>query len=148
MKFYARVAGQRDWDRLGRRWRGKWRGTENENKSDDGYNTCESDGNLFPLPMLPTEHFRNGGFEFRHRRHEPISPSRYGLDEARGCGRVTQHIADLVDRGIQAVIEFDKSISRPQSGSQLVAAHDLAGPFDQERETAERLVVQFESQAA
>jgi hypothetical protein len=81
------------------------------------------------------------------RRNKTISSLRQSLDEARGLGVVAEHNTQAVDCLIQAVIEINVEIVRPQSLSEVVANEDLAGTFPQCEERLKRLVLQFEPYA-
>src|SRR5262249_40524768 len=50
--------------------------------------------------------------------------------------------AQLIDRGVQAVIEIDKRVSRPQAAAQLFARHHISRSLDQHGEHSEGLILQ------
>jgi len=67
-----------------------------------------------------------------------------GFDEAWIRGGIPQNFAELVDDGIQAVVEVDESIPGPKLLSELFAADDLAGVLQKNHQNLERLVLQAE----
>ena len=55
---------------------------------------------------------------------ESISPPRQRLDKARTLRRIAQHFPNLVNGGIQIVVDVDKGV-RPEPVLQFVPSHDL-----------------------
>ena len=55
---------------------------------------------------------------------------------------ITQRQSKLVDRGIQAMVEIDKSVGGPQTSMKLFARHNLAGTFEQRHQKLQRLIPQ------
>jgi len=82
----------------------------------------------------------------------PASPSAYtacavshtgdGLDELRVIRVVPQQMPKLPHCRVDAVLEFDKRVRRPERLLQLFACHDLAAAAQQQNEDLERLVLQ------
>src|SRR5207253_6392605 len=75
--------------------------------------------------------------------NEPIAALRQRLDEARVFGRIAQSLTEPVDGGIEAVIEVDERVSRPQTLPQLVASDDIAAALEQQDEDVERAAAQL-----
>src|SRR5580704_10032408 len=46
----------------------------------------------------------------RNRRDEPVTATGYSFDKTRALRRIPQRLAELVDRGIEAVVEIDERI--------------------------------------
>jgi len=55
-----------------------------------------------------------------HRRDEPVSPAGDGLDEVRVLRVVSQHLPDLADRVVNAVIRVEKNALAPDSLDNLI----------------------------
>ncbi len=72
---------------------------------------------------------------------EAVSPPGQGFDEARARCGIAQRLADLVHRGIQAVIEIDKGVGRPDLFAQLIARDHFTGILEQRREDLKRLLL-------
>jgi len=62
----------------------------------------------------------------RHRRKEAVAAQGHGFDEARILWRIAQRLAQLVDGGVQAVIEVDEGVFGPQSLAEVIARDDAA----------------------
>jgi hypothetical protein len=67
-----------------------------------------------------------------NRRNEPVSLPRHSFDKPRVSRFVSKHLPDLLDRGIQAVIELDEGVVRPEALLQLLPRPELRGPFQQQ----------------
>jgi hypothetical protein len=52
--------------------------------------------------------------------------ARQSLDEARIIGRIPQRLAQLLDRRVDAVLELDEGVGRPQRLLQFFAGDNLA----------------------
>src|SRR5262249_2216010 len=75
---------------------------------------------------------------------ESIPAPRQGLDEARIFRRVSQRLTDLVDGGVQIVIDVNERV-RPQALSQLFPRDNGARLLQQNCQHLERLASQFQS---
>src|SRR5581483_8439263 len=73
--------------------------------------------------------------------NETISPASQGLDKTRIRCRVPERLTDLVDRGVQAVVEINKGVSLPDFFAKLIAADDLSGSLEKRGENLERLLL-------
>src|SRR6516164_5653119 len=62
------------------------------------------------------------------RPDETVAAAGQRFDETRIFCRVSQHVANLVDRGIQVVVYIDKGVG-PQSLLQFLTGHHLARPL-------------------
>src|SRR5262245_21027053 len=69
----------------------------------------------------------------------PVPASRNRLDEPRVLRVVTKRCTQALDRGIQAVLEIDKSSGGPKLPKQLVALNHLARSFQQQSQNLQRL---------
>jgi hypothetical protein len=90
----------------------------------------------------------SGRRDYFDRRDEPIPAARQCLDEARIRRRVVQRVSQAADRVVQAVIEFDERIRRPQRPLQLLAGDDAHRVFDEQLQHPKRLVRHPNPQAA
>src|ERR1700722_2659569 len=70
-----------------------------------------------------------------------------GFDEARAFGGITQSVANLVDRFIEAVVEVDECVRGPKTLLEFLAGYDIAGPLNQHRQNADWLLLQANAQA-
>jgi len=77
-----------------------------------------------------------------HRCNEAIPAPGNRLNEEGILGRIAEGIAQLIDRGIQAVVVIDKCIFRPEPLPQLFARHQVAGPLDEMQKDFKRLALQ------
>src|SRR5437588_348466 len=69
--------------------------------------------------------------------NEAISPFGNGFnEERRGCG-IAEYLANLVDGGVEAVVEVDEGVGRPETLMQLLAGDDLPGICQQNTEDLE-----------
>jgi hypothetical protein len=78
-----------------------------------------------------------------HRRDKPIAAARQGFDEARSLGRVAEDFADLVDGGIQVVIDVDKGVG-PEALLQFLAREDISGTPQQDGQKLKGLAAKFQ----
>src|ERR1700720_762605 len=71
------------------------------------------------------------GSDVVDRGDEPVSLARDGFDEAGIIGGVAEDLSEPHNRGIGAVVEVDEGVWLPESMTQLFAADDLSGTFDE-----------------
>ena len=100
-------------------------------------------------------HFSRRGSLGRSRRgrdsnhlnltEEAISAARHGFDIARLVSRFAHHVAELLDGGVDAVIEFHDGVVRPKAKTDLVAQHHFAGMFQQHEKDLARLFAQTQA---
>ena len=76
----------------------------------------------------------------RNRSDKSIPTLGHRFDVERLVGGVTQCLAQLHHRRVQAVSEINECICRPQNEPQFLARDDLPGVFEKEDENAERLL--------
>jgi hypothetical protein len=69
------------------------------------------------------------------------------LDEARRVGGVAQRLSQLIDRRVQAVVEVNEGIGRPDLGAKLFPIYYFARVTEQDSENAKGLFLQFDPQA-
>ena len=81
------------------------------------------------------------------RSDKAVSAAGDCLDKTRAGGGISEGLADLVDGGVQAVIEVDESVGGPELLLQLLAGDDLAGAVEQESQDLERLSLEAEPHA-
>jgi hypothetical protein len=108
----------------------------------DSENAC---GDLQPrlararAPIRFDRHYWNYGlYRWFQLTDEPIPPPRQRLDKARALGRITQHLANLVNGCIQVVIDVDKRV-RPEPLLQFLPRHHVARTLQQNAEHLKRL---------
>src|SRR5580704_3750537 len=82
------------------------------------------------------------------RADKSVAASRKGLDEARFVCFVRECAPQLLYCGIQTMLKVHKSIFGPQPLAKFFAGHELAGMFEQHREDAKRLFLEFDFPAA
>src|SRR5262249_26494982 len=63
------------------------------------------------------------------------------LDEARVSRRIAERFAQALDRCVQAVLEVDEGVVRPQARAQLVAGHDGPRRLQEANQDATRLLL-------
>ena len=81
------------------------------------------------------------------RSHEAIAATGQGFDEARAVGGIAKSFAELVNRGIQTVVEINKGVGGPDLSAKLFAGDDFAGPLQQKAEDMERLILELDAHA-
>ena len=87
----------------------------------------------------------NTAIRFRlHLRNEPVSPPRQCFDVARVLGIVVEHLAQLLDVGIQAVFEVNDGVIRPEVFAEFLASDEFAGMFQQNRKNGDGLALELE----
>jgi len=74
---------------------------------------------------MGSNRYRRGGDAF-HRRNEAVTPPRKRFDKARIFRRISQRFADLVDGGVQIMIDVDEGL-RPQPLLQLFPVTTVPG---------------------
>jgi len=62
---------------------------------------------------------------------ESVSAAGEGFDVAGSGGGISQGFADLVDGGVETVVEVDEGVGGPEFLLQLFAGDDLAGMVQQ-----------------
>src|SRR6266705_1573007 len=112
-------------------------------------NTCHSHD------QLPAARCRSGadtrGSPLRRsmvssdRRKEPISAPRQRLDKSRVVSGVAQCLSELVYGCVQAVVEIDERILRPDLRAQLFARYHFGRPLKQDGKHLEWLFLQLDA---
>jgi hypothetical protein len=82
------------------------------------------------------------------RRYETVTAARDGLDEPWIFSRVPERLPQLCNRSIQAALELDKRVFRPERGTKSLARHHLAGAREQQTKNTVGLVLQLDPNAA
>ena len=82
-----------------------------------------------------------------HRSDESVAAAGQRLDEPRHIGRVPERIAQPANGSIQAVLEIDECLRRPQSLPQLLAGDEFAGTIQQRLENLKRLIGEIDPDA-
>ncbi len=90
---------------------------------------------------------RRIGLDGLHCRDEQIPARGDRLDIARVSGRIAESVTQFLHRAVQTVVEFDKSVPRPQQLAQFLTGHQLAGPFEQRSQDLKRLLTQADANA-
>src|SRR5271163_272944 len=80
-----------------------------------------------------------------HRRDEPVSAARQRFYVAGPLGRVAEDLAKARNRIVQAMVEIDKSVGRPNLCSQLLESDHIAGALEQSGQNLQRLTLQPQS---
>jgi hypothetical protein len=76
---------------------------------------------------------------FFHPRDETVTAFWDGFHEARILGRVPESLSQLHHTIIEAVIEVDKGVARPQAVAQFVAGNYLTWLFEEHGQNLEGL---------
>ena len=74
-----------------------------------------------------------------HRSNEAITAAGERLNKDRSVCRFAQRIAQPLDRGIQAMIEVNEGVRRPELAAQFLAGNQLSRSFKQRRQDLQRL---------
>ena len=74
----------------------------------------------------------------RHRSDEPVTTPREGLDVTGGLGRVAQRLPQLPHRRVEAVVEVDERVRRPELLPQLLSGHHLARALQEQGQQVEK----------
>ncbi len=67
------------------------------------------------------------------RRDEPVPTTRQRLHQLRVLGRVAQSAAELVNRGVEADVEFHKRPGWPNRLAQVLPRHHFAGMLQEQK---------------
>ena len=82
-----------------------------------------------------------------NRSDKAVSTAGQRFDKTRARCGIAQRLPNLVDRRIQAVVEIDKGVGRPDLLPQIVAGDHPSGIFKQRGQDLERLFLQPDSGA-
>src|SRR5258708_9601395 len=82
-----------------------------------------------------------------HSANETISSAGNGLDKSGTTRRITQDFANLVDRGIQAVVEVNEGVGGPELVAQFFSGNDDAWTFEEECQKRKRLGLQADTRS-
>ena len=74
-----------------------------------------------------------------YRADKPVTATRNSLHIARLVRRIPQRQAQLLDGSVDAVVELDNRVIRPQLLANLLPRHQLAGRFQQHFQNLEGL---------
>ena len=83
--------------------------------------------------------FQNGSAHRIHRGHEAVSAARQRFYIARLIGRITERLAELIDRRVESMFEVTSRNSGPQAVAKLFNGHQVAGPLHQRVQNLTRL---------
>ena len=75
-------------------------------------------------------------------RDQAVAVAGKGLDVAGRAGGVAQRFAQALDGGVEAPLEVDVGVGRPQPLAEFLAAHDLARASDEREEHPKRLLLE------
>ena len=81
-------------------------------------------------------------------RKKAISAAGNSLDEGGILSRVTKSVAHAPYGRVEAVVEVNECISRPQAMAQIVASDDFSRLFQKQRQYLERLLLDLDLDAA
>ena len=81
----------------------------------------------------------------RDRGDESIALARQRLDELRMVGRITQRLAQVIHRLVQAVIEIHERAGGPQPARQFFTRDQFARLLEERQQQLQRLVAQRRS---
>ncbi len=79
---------------------------------------------------------------------EAVSSPRQSFHKTRALGRVSQYLADLLDGGVDAVLEVYESVGRPEPFLNLFSGDHLSRAFEKHRQDLKWLACQLEFQPA
>src|SRR6185369_12966062 len=82
------------------------------------------------------------GVDRFHRSEKPVSPLGHSLDKPRSGSGILQRLSQLIDGGIQAVVEINKSVIRPEFLAEFLPSNHLPRPFQKERQNLKGLFLQ------
>lgn len=71
-----------------------------------------------------------------------------GFDVHGSAGGVAEDVADLHDRGVEAMVKVDIRIGGPEKAAKVFAGDDISGVLEQLDENAERLLPELDAYAA
>src|SRR5262245_46953403 len=126
------------------RWRnrGRWRRLEH---------------GLTGSPLFDRRAFNRGGVDALASRRRPredldwcdesVAALRQGLDESGTFGRIPERLAQAVHRRVQAVVEIDERVSRPELLAEFVASNEIAAAVHEEQKDVEWAAAQLDDAA-
>jgi len=77
-----------------------------------------------------------------HWRNKFVAPPRYGFDESRLFGGIAEGFSQPVHRRIEAMLEIDKGVARPEPAMQLLPTDQVSRLFQQNGQDLKRLALQ------
>jgi hypothetical protein len=80
-----------------------------------------------------------------YRSDEAVTALGKSFDEAGVVGFVGEGVAELVDGGVQAMLEIDEGVFGPEALLELLAGDDEAGVFQENGEDLEWAILEFET---
>src|SRR5215469_14084965 len=122
---------------------------EDEKRGDDPGQSTQAFAGLRPSWLQDNICIRNRRRLFRrsaavHRPDEPVAPPIKSLNKAGILGIVAQGLAKLLDCTVQAEIEINKSVLRPQALLQFFAGDDLPRSLQQHGKDLQRLILELD----
>ena len=81
------------------------------------------------------------------RQKKTIADAGESLDKARVLGSIANRLPQLLHRRIQAVLEIDKRVGRPQRCAQHIAGHHFSPHLQQHDQDLEGLTLQLDADA-
>jgi hypothetical protein len=75
------------------------------------------------------------------RRDETVSAARNSFDKDRTVGRITQSVAELLDGGVQTLVEINIGSVGPKAGAQFFATDHLSWMVHEGGQNLKRLVL-------
>ncbi|MCU1311515.1 MAG: hypothetical protein JWO20_2640 [Candidatus Angelobacter sp.] len=88
------------------------------------------------------------GADCFHVGYETVSTFGNSFNELRVGSGVAEDFADLVDGGIERVVEVNEGVGGPECGAQFFAANQFSGALQEEGEDLKRLFLQSQFHAA
>src|SRR5215471_9163025 len=79
--------------------------------------------------------------------NETVTAARNRLNKTRSGCRISECVSQLPDRRVNALIEVDKVALWPEALAYFFTAHNFAGPLEQHRKKAERLILKMKTLA-
>ena len=81
-------------------------------------------------------------------RDEAVAAAGQGFDVAGAGGGISEGLADLVDGGVEAMVEVDEGVGGPEFLLQFFAGDDFSGALEQQGEHLEGLTLQAKLDSA
>jgi len=79
-----------------------------------------------------------------NRSDEAVASAGNGFDEARIASVIAEHLADLLNGGVESVVEFDERLDRPKLFPQFLPGDQFPMPLQEGLEDAARLLLEVD----
>jgi hypothetical protein len=120
-------------------------GAQIESTSNESDNQSRRRNRDLPKAQVRGSHSCTLAIYANYRRDEAVATAGQGLNKARAFRRVSQRLPQFVDGRVEAVVEIDKRICRPDLRTQLFPSDDFPRSSQQNLQNKKRLLLQLDT---